>query len=318
MTESMAKVTNTITVEIINYPGALQSAVHGMQEFLLLANKQTTPESSRFVPIVSGVSEVAKLNTIDTDIVVLPPNLEGEYFLDPDEALLDYLVAAHSKGTVICSVCAGAFILARSGLLRGRTITTHWQLEQQLAQYHPEVKIDIHKIVIDDVDIVTAGGLMSWMDLCFALITRYANAKETRQLGKYLVVDTGERDQRYYQSFTPNYSHGDDKVALVQRHIQTHFHSPQDIDSLATLACMTRRTFIRHFVKATGLTPIHYIQRVRIQKACELLEGSTKSVEQVSFLVGYEDVNSFRKVFVKVIGLTPSAFRSRWNSVVPD
>lgn len=94
MTESMAKVTNTITVEIINYPGALQSAVHGMQEFLLLANKQTTPESSRFVPIVSEVSEVsgvAQLNTIDTDIVVLPPNLEGEYFLDPDEALLDYL-----------------------------------------------------------------------------------------------------------------------------------------------------------------------------------------------------------------------------------
>jgi transcriptional regulator GlxA family with amidase domain len=232
--------------------------------------------------------------------------------LQPEQALLDYLLAIHAKGSVICSVCAGAFILAQSGLLRGRTITTHWQLEQQLAHYHPDLNIDINKIVIDDVDIITAGGLMSWMDLCFALVTRYANARDTRQLGKYLVVDTGVRDQRYYQSFSPGYSHGDDKIALVQRHIQASYGAPLDIDTLATLACMTSRTFIRHFSKATGLTPIHYIQRVRIQKACEWLESSAKSVESISYLVGYEDVNSFRKVFVKAIGLTPSAFRSRF------
>ncbi len=310
MTESMAKVTKRISVEIINYPGALQSAVHGIQEFLLLANKQTqVDDSPEFVP---AIREPSDLSGTDADIVVLPPNMDGEYFLQPEQALLDYLLTTHAKGSVICSVCAGAFILAQSGLLRGRTITTHWQLEQQLAHYHPDVNIDINKIVIDDVDIITAGGLMSWMDLCFALVTRYANARDTRQLGKYLVVDTGVRDQRYYQSFSPNYSHGDDKIALVQRHIQASYSEPLDIETLATLACMTSRTFIRHFSKATGLTPIHYIQRVRIQKACEWLESSAKSVEHISYLVGYEDVNSFRKVFVKAIGLTPSAFRSRF------
>lgn len=312
MTDLMAKVTKCMKVEIIDYPGALQSAVYGLKEFLQLANTQALAESEFEFAVT--VTRVENLIDSDSEIILLPPNLEGEYFMTPDQALLDYLRAAHQKGAVIGSVCAGAFILAQTGLLQGRTITTHWQLEDRLAASHPDLSIDINKIVIDDVDIITAGGLMSWMDLAFTLITRYANPARTRQLGKYLVVDTGAREQRYYQAFSPNYSHGNEKIAHVQRYIQTHYHHLLGIDALADQVCMTPRTFIRHFSKATGLTPIHYVQRIRVQKACELLESTVKPVEQVSYLVGYEDVNSFRKVFTKIVGLTPSAFRSRFLS----
>lgn len=205
------------------------------------------------------------------------------------------------------------FILAQTGLLEGRTVTTHWQAQQLFSELHTGIEVDIDKILIDDDDIITAGGLMSWMDLALFILTKYTTPTNTRNLGKYLVLDTGLREQRYYQSFVPNYAHGNDKIVSVQRFIQKNHHLPLTLDQLAEEAFMTRRTFIRQFTKATTLTPI-YIQHVRVQSACELLESSHKPVEQISYLVGYEDVNSFRKVFMKIIGLTPSRFRSRFLS----
>lgn len=193
-------------------------------------------------------------------------------------------------------------------------MTTHWQAQQKFTELYPQIAVDIDKILIDDADVMTAGGLMSWMDLALFILTKYTTPTNTRNLGKYLVLDTGLREQRYYQSFVPNYAHGNDKIVPVQRFIQKNHHLSLSLVQLAEEAFMTRRTFIRQFTKATSFTPINYIQHVRIQSACELLESSHKPVEQISYLVGYEDVNSFRKVFMKIIGLTPSRFRSRFLS----
>jgi len=133
-----------------------------------------------------------------------------------------------------------------------------------------------------------------------------------RALGKYLIVDTGRREQRYYSSFTPKFNHGNQQIVHVQHHIQANYNQSLTISLLADLACMTERTFLRKFTQSTTLKPIQYIQRVRVQKACELLESTTQSFEQIALNIGYEDVNSFRKVFMKITGLTPSAFKARF------
>ncbi len=320
MTDSMAIVTKSVVVEIIDYPGSLQSAVFGVKEFLQLANSiESSNEQVQFHVEIKphddlSMSTNGPLENSKADIILVPPNLDGSYYLEPDEGLLDYLVQSHQRGAILCSACAGVFILAGTGLLQGRTVTTHWQAHQQFAEQYAEVDVDVDKILIDDADIITAGGLMSWMDLALFILTKYTTPTNTRNLGKYLVLDTGLREQRYYQSFVANYAHGNDKIVSVQRFIQKHHHLPLSLDQLAEEAFMTRRTFIRQFTKATSYTPINYIQHVRIQSACQLLESSHKPVEQISYLVGYEDVNSFRKVFMKIIGLTPSRFRSRFLS----
>lgn len=320
MTDSMAIVTKSVVVEIIDYPGSLQSAVFGVKEFLQLANSiESSNEQVQFHVEIKhhddlSMSTNGPLENSKADIILVPPNLDGSYYLEPDEGLLDYLVQSHQRGAILCSACAGVFILAGTGLLQGRTVTTHWQAQQQFSDQYAEVDVDVDKILIDDADIITAGGLMSWMDLALFILTKYTTPTNTRNLGKYLVLDTGLREQRYYQSFVPNYAHGNDKIVSVQRFIQKNHHLSLSLDQLAEEAFMTRRTFIRQFTKATSFTPINYIQHVRIQSACELLESSHKPVEQISYLVGYEDVNSFRKVFMKIIGLTPSRFRSRFLS----
>ncbi len=320
MTDYMAIVTKSVKVEIIDYPGSLQSAVFGVKEFLQMANSlDSENEAVQFQVEIKpyGDLSVSPANSNEeskADIILLPPNLDGSYYLERDDRLTDYLIHSHQKGSILCSACAGVFILAQTGLLEGRTVTTHWQAQEKFSGLYPDVDIDIDKILIDDADIITAGGLMSWMDLALFILTKYTTPTNTRNLGKYLVLDTGLREQRYYQSFVPNYAHGNDKIVQVQRFIQKNHHLPLTLDQLADEAFMTRRTFIRQFTKATTFTPINYIQHVRIQSACELLESSHKSVEQISYLVGYEDVNSFRKVFMKIIGLTPSRFRSRFLS----
>ncbi|MGR5337086.1 GlxA family transcriptional regulator [Vibrio gigantis] len=316
----MAIVTKSVKVEIIDYPGSLQSAVFGVKEFLQMANSLDSGNKAvQFQVEIKpyGDLSVSSANSGEeskADIILLPPNLDGSYYLDRDDRLTDYLIDSHQKGSILCSACAGVFILAQTGLLEGRTVTTHWQAQQLFSDLHTGIEVDIDKILIDDDDIITAGGLMSWMDLALFILTKYTTPTNTRNLGKYLVLDTGLREQRYYQSFVPNYAHGNDKIVSVQRFIQKNHHLPLMLDQLAEEAFMTRRTFIRQFTKATTLTPINYIQHVRVQSACELLESSHKPVEQISYLVGYEDVNSFRKVFMKIIGLTPSRFRSRFLS----
>ncbi|EDK30110.1 putative transcriptional regulator protein [Vibrionales bacterium SWAT-3] len=316
----MAIVTKSVKVEIIDYPGSLQSAVFGVKEFLQMANSlDSESETVRFQVEIKPCGDLSVLSANSNeeskaDIILLPPNLDGSYYLERDDRLTDYLIESHQKGSILCSACAGVFILAQTGLLEGRTVTTHWQAQQLFSELHTGIDVDIDKILIDDDDIITAGGLMSWMDLALFILTKYTTPTKTRNLGKYLVLDTGLREQRYYQSFVPNFAHGNDKIVSVQRFIQKNHHLPLTLDQLAEEAFMTRRTFIRQFTKATTLTPINCIQHVRVQSACELLESSHKPVEQISYLVGYEDVNSFRKVFMKIIGLTPSRFRSRFLS----
>ncbi len=178
------------------------------------------------------------------------------------KGLLDYLVQSHQRGAILCSACAGVFILAGTGLLQGRTVTTHWQKHNNNSQeQYAEVDVDVDKILIDDADIITAGGLMSWMDLALFILTKYTTPTNTRNLGKYLVLDTGLREQRYYQSFVPNYAPSNDKIVSVQRFIQKNHHLSLSLDQLAEEAFMTRRTFIRQFTKEAEkqAIPINYI-----------------------------------------------------------
>lgn len=311
-----------VKIAIISYPGCMHSCLLGLQEMFNLASMLCQQGNID----VSFMTETIHCHALPTSAksdaknlrdsfyaVIVPPSIEGKYYLQPEQSLLTWLAGQHGAGTVMCSTCAGAFILAAAGLLDNRDATTHWQLADQFSAKHPAVKLDSSKILINRGDLITSGGLMARLDLGFELIANLAGPAILRQLGKLLVVDTGMRQQRYYQSFSPRFDHGDAEIIKAQHYLAKHIDRTVSMTSIAGHCHLGQRTFLRRFIRATGLKPTSYLQKLRIQQGCEHLETTTDTIEQIAARVGYEDAGSFRKVFAKIMGLTPKEFRSRFS-----
>jgi transcriptional regulator GlxA family with amidase domain len=245
--------------------------------------------------------------------VIVPPCLghlpQGD-FIGP---LAAWLRERHATGTVLASVCAGAFLLAETGLLSGRAATTHWILANDLAARFPEIRVDADKLIIDDGDIITAGGLMAWIDLGLKLVDRLLGPTAMAETAHFMLVDPPGREQRYYSAFSPKLAHGDKAILKVQHWLQTQGVRRIGLDVMASQAGLEPRTFFRRFRHATGLKPIEYCQHLRIGKARQMLEAGPQSIDQIAWDVGYQDSASFRKVFIKLTGLSPGDYRKRFR-----
>lgn len=315
-----------IAIGLLEYPDAMMSAVLGLADMFHLANRISSQYPQASLPdfsishwradgsqvepdIASSTQRVVPL-----DVLIVPPSMGGTYYQAPDLVLVDWLNTRHAGGTIVCSACAGAFILAATGLLDGRRATTHWDLSARFAKCFPRVHLDTDSVLINDGDIVTAGGLMSWMDLGLDLVGQFTRPGVMIELGKFLVIDTGRREQRYYKKFTPPLSHGSVSVIKAQHYIQQHFHTALTVRLLAEHCHQGERTLLRKFVSATGYNPAEYIQNVRIQKARELIETTHFAIETVASRVGYEDAGAFRKIFKRLTGLSPREFRTRFSA----
>ncbi|KLV05537.1 AraC family transcriptional regulator [Photobacterium aquae] len=302
----------TITIAICHYPSALRSAIYGLDELFMLANRVCKEHNLRcqFVPTIIETFE----NHDETyQIVILPPSMSGDYYRHPNTEHIQWLNEQHRSGSKLASACAGSFILAHTDTLQCRAVTTHWGLADDFRHTFPNQPLDIDRILIDHGDIVTAGGMMSWLDLGLDIIAKHAGEFVMRQLGKMLVVDTAPREQRYYQQFIPLTTHNDHVIRQVQQHINLHYSSSLTVTQLASLVHLSERSLLRRFRQATHYSPNEYLQRLRIQKACDLLEASQYPFEHIAHLVGYQDSTACRKTFIKIMGLTPRAFRQRFN-----
>jgi transcriptional regulator GlxA family with amidase domain len=150
------------------------------------------------------------------------------------------------------------------------------------------------------------------MDLGLHLIGRYVPPTVVQALGRFLLVDTGARQQSYYRSFMPVLDHNDRAILHVQHHIHRAYDQPLNIAQMATMVALTERTFIRRFIKATQLRPAKYLQQQRVHKAREKLENTATTIERIAWQVGYEDISAFRRMFRKQTGLTPSQYKERF------
>ena len=311
--------TAIMNIAIINYPHALQSPVYGLYELFEMANSLCAPAKAihcQMLTLDQLVGDAGPKPNAGAaggyDYVILPPAIKDDFYLNPSSALLNWLKDQHHKKARLCSACSGAFILAKAGLLDQRTATTHWGLVQKFKQAFPLVPLNSHKILINDGDVITAGGVMSWLDLGLEIVALHAGPSVMVQLGKHLVVDTGYRAQSYYEQFNPRFDHGDEGILNAQTFLDEHYHAKFKMAELAAMGHMSERSFLRRFQQGTGFKPTEYIQRLRIQKACDQLERSKKSFDAIALEVGYEDSSACRKVFVRVMGLTPKAFRQRF------
>ena len=307
MTIDMLITPNPI-IALINYPNVQRSALWGLADMFALLPSLQNEQSGPEIRIIDSVDPDPR----PCSAFVFPPSIDGSRGTDAPQ-LQDWAVTQHQAGALACSVCAGAFWLGHADLLNGRPATTHWALEAEFRAAFPKADLRPEHILIDDHDVITAGGLMAWLDLGLHLTGRWYGSNAVSQLARHLLIDPAGREQRHYSSFRPNRSHGDTRILAVQRHMERQVQEQMLAEQLAELAGMSLRTFIRQFQSATGYPPATYLQALRIEKARAALERGGDSVSEIAWSVGYQDLSAFSRVFKARTGLSPGAYRRRFH-----
>ncbi len=315
-----------VEVGVVLYANAQQAAVLGLTDLFAVANRLAGASgaaegaSIQVTHWQQATPSVAPSRVVESDThvgarlcaLILPPSLGDAPDEEGNGSLIGWLRAQHAQGVMLCSVCAGAFLLAGTGVMDGRRMTTHWLHADALQQRFPAVRVDSDEMLIDEGDVMSAGGVMSWTDLGLRLVDRLLGPAVMLQTARVLLVDPPGRQQRYYSVFSPRLTHGDAAILRVQHWLQETGAQDVALTRLAAHAGLEARTFLRRFQKATGMTSTEYGQRLRIGRARALLEANAMTIDAIAWDVGYQDAAAFRKVFKRILGLSPSDYRQRF------
>lgn len=219
----------------------------------------------------------------------------------------------YQKGAAIASFCTGAFLLGATGLLDNKPATTHINAESVFALTFPAVILQSDAVVTEQDRIYTSGGATNSFHLMMRLVEKYCGRKVAVRAAKIFSIDMDRKQQTYFGTFLPLEDHGDELVKQAQQQIKKNFKEANTVEEIITAVPASRRNLVRRFKQATGITPIVYLQKTRIEAAKELLEQSRQSIMEVMLESGYNDLKSFRLLFKKNVGMTPTAYREKFN-----
>ena len=316
-----AKTTGAPVAEIglLIYPDCQLSAIYGMTDLFRIAGEWADGRMIRVSHWEATGTAVTCTWDSHPDLphrlshAIAPPSLVKPERMGPFPAAATWLRAQHAEGTVVASVCAGAFVLAETGLMKGRRATTHWAFAEQLARLFPDIDVAEDQMVLDDGDIVTAGGILAWTDLGLTLVERFLGPATMLATARFLLIDPPRSSQRPFAAFVPRFDHGDDAVRRAQHHLHARHSEPLQQTDLHAVAGLTERTFLRRFTAATGHRPNAYLATGAHRQARESLERTLDPVDRIAWDVGYSDPAAFRKIFQKLVGTAPTAYRQRFG-----
>jgi transcriptional regulator GlxA family with amidase domain len=260
----------------------------------------------------------SSIDEVDQTDLILVSAIVGDVArtLDAHKAALPWITRHFRRETHIASVCTGAFLLAETGLLDGKSATTHWAYVQEFKRRYPRVHLKPERVITDEGTIFCSGAAHSCLDLSFYLIEKYCGHTVAVECSKSLLHDMGRTTQLPYTVFDFQRDHHDNGILHAQHWIENNYSNTIAIDTIAQETGMSRRTFERRFKSATGDTPLFYLQRVRIERAREFLEKTDKTFDEIAYSVGYEDSQFFRKIFEKQTGLLPRDYRKKFRRSV--
>lgn len=249
-----------------------------------------------------------------TDLIVIPSlNHNYQQAVKGNKALISWIAEQYKNGAEIASICTGAFMLASSGLLNGRSCSTHWAAADTFRTMFPEVDLQPDRLITDENGIYTNGGAYSFLNLVIYLIEKYYDRETAIFCAKVFQIDIDRQSQSVFTIFTGQKQHGDEMVKEAQAYIESNLCEKISMEELSARFAIGRRNFDRRFIKATGNTPLEYLQRVKVESAKKALESGRKTINEVMYDVGYADVKAFREVFRKVTGMSPLEYRARYN-----
>jgi transcriptional regulator GlxA family with amidase domain len=231
-----------------------------------------------------------------------------------DETLVAWLQEAASRSRRVTSVCTGAFLLARAGLLDGRRATTHWASCAELARRHPEVVVEPDPIFVRDGNVTTSAGVTAGMDLALALVEEDLGRERALEVARWLVLFLKRPGgQAQFSAQLAAQMAEREPLRELQTWLPDHLDEDLSVPALARRACMSERNFARAFRDETGMTPAAYVESARVERARIALETGDLPVETVARQAGFGTVETMRRAFRRRVGVSPASYRSRFR-----
>ncbi|WP_120512376.1 GlxA family transcriptional regulator [Photobacterium salinisoli] len=260
--------------------------------------------------IIDAPSGLDGLN--NADIIIVPYWRKSSE--QPNSALLDALRKAHARGAQIVGLCLGTYVLAYAGLLHHRRASTHWEFEQDFSQRFPDTILDTNALYVDDGSVVTSAGTAAGLDCCLYLLRqRYGSAIANKVARRMVIPPHRDGGQAQFIERPVPATTQDERINRLLAYLRGTLDQHHELDSLAERVMMTRRTFTRHFQKATGASVGEWLLSERLQRSQELLESTTLPIESVAAQVGFTSATSFRDHFKKKCNVTPSEWRKSFH-----
>ena len=252
-----------------------------------------------------------------TDLLIIP-SLSYDYdnVIKNNKELISWIREQYKNGAEIASICTGAFLLAATGLLEGKTCSTHWNAATDFKRMFPNIDLQTDKLITVQQGIYTNGGAYSFLNLILFLVEKYFDRQTAIYCSKVFQIDMERTSQSPFFIFQTQKNHGDELICKAQSYIEENLSEKISFEQLASILAISRRNFDRRFIKATGNTPVEYMQRVKVEAAKRTLEKGRKSIFEVMNDVGYSDDKAFREVFKKIAGLSPLDYRAKYNKEV--
>jgi transcriptional regulator GlxA family with amidase domain len=252
-----------------------------------------------------------------TDLIIIPA-IDGEMknALEKNKDFIPWIIKQYTNGAEVASLCLGAFLLASTGLLKGKKCATHWMAENDFRKMFPDVQLVTERIITDEQGIYSSGGAFSYLNLILYLIEKYAGRELAILSAKVFAIEIERNSQLSFSIFQGQKEHEDEPIKKVQEFIELNHQDKISVEQLTSISALGRRNFERRFKKATSNTVVEYIQRVKIEAAKKSLENSRKSINEVMYDVGYNDTKAFRVVFKKNTGMTPIDYKNKYNKEI--
>ena len=252
-------------------------------------------------------------NITATDLVIIPAISYSDTVVTENADLITWIRKQYKTGTEIATMCSGAFLLAATGLLDGKSCSTHWHHEANFRRLFPTVNVLPQKLIVAEKGIYTNGGAYSFLNLLLFLVEKYFDRQTAIYCSKIFQIEIDRTSQSPFQIFETQKNHGDEVISQAQTYIEENLSEKISFEVLASKLAISRRNFDRRFIKATGNTPVEYLQRAKVEVAKNSLEKGRKSVFEVMIDVGYSDDKAFREVFKRITGLSPLDYRSKYS-----
>ena len=247
-----------------------------------------------------------------TDLIIIASATYIDKILEKNPELVPWIRGHYQQGAHVASICTGVFLLAETGLLDGKSATLHWGFTEIFSRRYPQVNLRHDRMFIDHGRLYCSAGVSAGMDLTLYLVEKFCGRQAAVESAKTMVLDMGRDLQTPYARFIPPRDHGDVLVIKAQEWMERHQTETVDYERLAGKFRMSRRSLERRFKRATGITPLRYLQQLRVESAKRMLEEGAQTFNEITYKVGYEDISFFRKVFVRLTGLRPKEYQQRF------
>ncbi len=256
-----------------------------------------------------------------------PPDILciSDFFIAPGESCaglfepeIAWIRKHYEAGAVIAAACSGALILAESGILDGHDATTHWGFCKAMAETYPKVRVHCSRTLVvsgEGQRIIMGGGGTSWQDLALFLVARYVGIEQAIELAKVYLLDWHHAGALPYASLVTAKQGNDAQIATCQEWLADNYKQASPVAAMAEMSGMPERSFNRRFFHATGLSPLDYVQSLRLEEAKQMLETTTLAVEAIAQEAGYGDASFFGRLFKRKIGVTPAQYRKRFSAL---